>query len=120
MKRAARIALFALLLAALPLRGFGGVLLGLCEDHHGGGVASEAHVHERADGRSNGSGDGDHAAPVASICSLCASCCAGAVLAPDTIRDVSFRAPSNTRIPFFDLLVSGFVPEQPDRPPLPL
>lgn len=120
MKRTARIALFALLLAALPLRGYGGVLMSLCEGHHGGGTASEAHVHEHADGHPDGSGDSEHSSPTASICSLCASCCAGAVLAPDTIHGVSFQAPLNTPIPFLDRLVSGFVPEQLDRPPLPL
>ena len=119
-KRTARIALLALLLVALPLRGYGGVLMDLCEAHHGGGIASEAHVHENADGHSHSSGDGDHASPAASICSLCASCCAGAVLAPEMIRGVAFQTPSNIRIPFLNRLVSGFVPEQLDRPPLSL
>lgn len=119
-KRAARIILFALLLAALPLRGYGGELLSLCESHHGGGAATEEQAHEHLDGVVHGSGDTDHASP--SICSLCASCCAGAGagLAPDAIHGVSFQAPLNFRIPFHDRLVSGFVPEQLDRPPLAL
>ena len=123
MKHTARIVLLALLLAALPLRGYAGVLMALCESHHGGAVAAEAPAHEHGDSHHHDAGvdasDGglSHAA---SVCSICASCCAGAGLAPDTSYGVAFQAPDSNRIPFFGRQVSGFVPDHLDRPPLPL
>ena len=125
MKHTARIVLLALLLAALPLRGYAGVLMVLCESHHGGAVAAEAQAHEHGDshhhdagaGASGGAGGTSHAA---SVCSICASCCAGAGLAPDTNYGVAFQAPDSNRIPFFGRQVSDFVARHLDRPPLPL
>ena len=119
-KRAARIALFALLLAALPLRGYAGVLMSLCEAQHGGAAASGEHAHELGDDHHHDSGDGDSASHAASVCSLCASCCAGAGIAPEAARGTVFQAPVSDRIPFLDRRVSGFVPEHLDRPPLAL
>ena len=125
MKHTARIALLALLLAALPLRGYAGVLMALCESHHGGAAVTEAQAHEHGDshqhdvgaGAADGAGGPSHAA---SVCSICASCCAGASLAPDANHGIAFQAPDSNRIPFFGRQVSGFVPDHLDRPPLPL
>jgi hypothetical protein len=119
MRRTAKTLIFVLLLAALPLRGYAGVLMALCEGHHGGAAAVQEHAHEHGDSHPHGSDDGagspSHAA---SVCSICASCCANASLAPDAPHVAAFRAPGSDRIPFFDRRASGFVPEHFDRPPL--
>src|SRR5687767_2721985 len=116
MKYAARIALLALLLAALPLRGYAGVLMALCEGQHGGATA-EAHAHEHGedhhDHTADTSGGSTHAA---STCSFCASCCAGAGVAPDVPRIAVFQSPGSDRIAFSDRCPSGFIPEHLDRP----
>ncbi len=119
MTRLARFLLFALLLAALPLRGYAGVLSSLCESHHGGGAVHETHVHEHGESHDQDAGDSrDGPSHTASVCGMCASCCAGAVLAPETYRGISLQPPAAHRIPFFGRQVSGFVPEHLDRPPL--
>jgi hypothetical protein len=121
MKRVARFLLLVLLLAAMPLRGYGGELMALCEAHHGGAGTAQDHVHEHDDSQLHDSGDGGSApAHTASVCSICASCCAGASLAPDAPRLAVFQAPGSYRIAYFDCRVSGFVPEHLDRPPLAL
>ena len=125
MKHAARIALLAMMLAALPLRGYAGVLMALCDSHHGGVAVAEEHAHEHGDSHhhdagantAEGAGGASHAA---SVCSICASCCTSAGLAPDTSVGVAFQSPDSNRIPFFGRQVSGFVPRHLDRPPLPL
>ena len=121
MRRAVKALILVLLLAALPLRGYAGVLMALCESGHGGAPVAEEHVHEHGDSRhhdaAGGAGSPSHAA---SVCSVCASCCASAGLAPETNQGVVFQAPDTDRIPFFGHQVSGFVPDHLDRPPLPL
>jgi len=123
-KHAARIALLAVLLAALPLRGYAGVLMALCEGQHGGSAAvnEHAHEHERADNHhhessDDGAGTSTHAA---SVCSVCASCCASAGLAAPSVQGVVIQPPGTSRISSLDPQVSGFVPEHLDRPPLAL
>ncbi len=120
MKSIVRALLFALLVAALPLRGYAGVLMALCEGNHGGAGASHEHSHEQDDSHhheapSGDSGDSSHAA---SICSVCASCCASAGLAAPSSLGVVLQPPVTTRIPFLVRQVSGFVPDHLDRPPL--
>ncbi len=120
MKHAARIALLAMLLAALPLRGYAGVLMALCEGQHGGTGTSHEQAHEHDDGHqhqapSGDSGDSSHAA---SMCSVCASCCASAGLAAPSILGVVFQHPGTPPIPFLVRQVSGFVSDHLDRPPL--
>ena len=117
MKRLSRLLMLVLLLAALPLRGYAGELMALCEAHHGGVAASQEHVHEHGGSYHDDSGDGS-AEPAASVCSICASCCAGASLAPDANASVAFPVPGINRISYFDRRASGFVPEHFDRPPL--
>jgi len=115
-----RTLLFALLVAALPLRGYAGVLMALCEGHHGGVAAAHEHVHEHDDEHhheTHGSG-GENPAHAASACSVCASCCAGAGLAAQLIQGVEFQPPGSLRIPFLDHRFSVFVAEHLDRPPL--
>jgi hypothetical protein len=118
MKRAARIVLLAMLLAAVPLRGYAGVLMALCESHHGGAALAEGHAHERGDSQHHDTDEGDGGpSHAASVCSICASCCAGAGLAPAASHGIAFQAPDSDRIPFLNRQVSGFVPEHLDRPP---
>ena len=125
MKHTARIVLLALLLAALPLRGYAGVLMALCESHHGGIAAVEGQAQEhgdsyRHDAAPNAGDENGGSSHAASVCSICASCCASASLASDTNYGVAFQAPDSNRIPFFGRQVSGLVPDHLDRPPLPL
>ena len=120
MKSVLRALLFVLLVAALPLRGYAGVLMALCEGHHGGADAAHEHVHEHDNGHhheADDSGDGNPS-QAASVCSVCSSCCAGAGLATQLIPGVEFQSPGSFRIPFFDHRFSVFVPEHLDRPPL--
>jgi len=118
-KSVLRTLLFVLLVAALPLRGYAGVLMALCEGHHGGAAAHE-HVHEHEESHHHETDDGDagNAAHAASACSVCASCCAGAGLAAQLTQEVVFQSPGTFRIPFLDHRFSVFVPEHLDRPPL--
>lgn len=110
-----------MLFAALPMRGYAGVLMALCESHHGGAAVAEEHMHEHGDGHHHDSDEGaDGASHAASVCSICASCCASASLGPEMSHGIAFQMPDALRIPFFDSQVSGFVPEHLDRPPLAL
>ncbi len=121
MRHAVRIALFALLLAALPLRGYAGVLMALCEGQHGGtGTSQEQHAHEHDDSHHHEAPGGDSGNPshAASLCSVCASCCASAGLAAPSSLGVVFQPPGTTRITILVRQISGFVPEHLDRPPL--
>ena len=121
MRRLAKVLIVLLVLAALPLRGYAGAVAALCDAHHGGAPATHAHSHADDASHDHGSDDGGgNATRAASVCSLCASCCVNASLAPDAPQLPAFQATGADRIPFFDRQVPGFVPEQPDRPPLPL
>ncbi|MFY9315926.1 MAG: hypothetical protein WAO95_10245 [Burkholderiales bacterium] len=120
MKRIVRVVLLVMLFAALPLRGYPAALMALCGGFHDGGTAAAEHVRESGDEHrhepsDNGGGILTHAA---SVCSVCASCCASAGLAPRLIQGVMFQPPGAFRIPFLDYRFSGFVPESLDRPPL--
>lgn len=119
MKRTCRIVLLALLFAALPMRGYAGVLMSLCETQHGGAPTAQEHVHDHGDSHHDDTGaGGGNSTHAASMCSVCASCCAGAGLAPDAPRAAQFQSPGSDRISFSDRCPSGFVPEHLDRPPL--
>jgi hypothetical protein len=121
-KHAARIALLVVLLAALPLRGYAGVLMALCEGHHGGAAAVQEPAHEHGESHHHASSDDGSGIPThaASVCSVCASCCAGAGLAAPSVQGVVIQPPGTSRISSLDRQVSVFVPEHPDRPPLAL
>jgi hypothetical protein len=121
-KHTVRIALLALLLAALPLRGYAGVLMAICEGHHGGYAAVQEHAHEPGDSHHHESLDEGTGTPAhaASVCSVCASCCAGAGLAAPSLQGVVIQPPGTSRILSLDRQVSGFVPEHLERPPLAL
>jgi len=108
-----------MLLAALPLRGYAGVLTALCESHHAGAAAAQDLVHEHGGGHHDDSADGGGKTEnAASVCSICASCCAGAALAAQSIQGVVIQPPGTHRILFLPRQDSGFVPEHLDRPPL--
>jgi hypothetical protein len=118
-KHACRIVLLALLFVALPMRGYAGVMMSLCEAQHGGAATTHEHVHDHGDSHHDDTGaGGGNSTHAASMCSVCASCCAGAGLAPDSPRVAEFQSPGSDRIGFFDRRPSGFVPEHLDRPPL--
>jgi hypothetical protein len=120
-KQIARIVLMVMLLAALPLRGYAGVLVAQCEGHHGGAAAAQEHAHEDGDDHHHDSGEDSGGAPhAASVCSVCASCSAGAGLAAPSIQDVVVPLPGASRISFLDRHLPGFVPEHLERPPLSL
>lgn len=122
MKHAVRIALLAVLLAALPLRGYAGVLMALCEGHHGGAAAVQAHANEHGDSHHHEASDDGAGTPAhaASVCSVCASCCASAGLAAPSIQGAVIQLPGTCRISSLDRQVSSFVSEHLERPPLAL
>ncbi|MEO8144639.1 MAG: hypothetical protein ABI654_10530 [Betaproteobacteria bacterium] len=125
MKTVLRTLLLALLLAALPLRGYASVLMVLCDSHHGGVAAVEGQAQERGDSHHhdadpNAGEETSGPSHAASVCSACATCCASASIAPDANIGVVFQSPASSRIPFFGRQVPGFVPGHLDRPPLSL
>lgn len=121
MKRTCRILLFAFLLAALPLRGYAGMVMALCESQHGGAAVAETHMHEYGDSHradsDQGAGGPTHSA---SVCGVCASCCASAGLAVPSIQGVVIQTLGTSRVSSLDRQFAGFVPEHPERPPLAL
>jgi hypothetical protein len=126
-KRLVRLVLLAYLLAALPLRGYAGVVMTLCEGHHGGAAAAiEAehaeHAHDHGDSHSHTAAGENSNSPAhaASVCSACASCSLSAGLAVTTNTGLAVAPPGTSRIPFLDCQVAGFVPEHLERPPLAL
>lgn len=118
MTRISRILIFALLLAALPLRGFAGDLMVLCGEQHGGSAAVQGHAQDDGGGHDGHGDHGDVPAQTASVCSVCASCCAGAGLVPDAPAVGLPPAATSDRIAFLPRRFSGIVPEHLDRPPL--
>ena len=119
MIRSCRIVLLALLFAALPMRGYAGVLMSLCEGHHGSTPAAQEHAHEHGDSHHDDTADsGGVQTHAASMCSVCATCSTGGSLAPDAPRAAVGQASESERITFFDRSSSVFVPEHLDRPPL--
>lgn len=117
MRRVARFLIVLLLLAGLPLRGYAAVAAALCEAHHGGAPVAHAAEHDHGSAHEHETNDGDRH-PIASVCSICASCSVGATLAPDSVRPVATSAAGADRIPFFSKQASGHVPRGLDRPPL--
>jgi len=116
MKPVLRVLLVALLVAALPLRGTAGVLMPFCDTQHGGAEAAHEHGDDHSHEADENAGDPTH---TASVCSLCASCCAGAGLANVAFAfPAAFGVPGTCRIPFLACAASGHVPGHPDRPPL--
>ena len=122
MRRLAKILIVLLVLAVLPLRGYAGAVMALCEAHHGGASAAHEHAHAHGDTHDHGTRDGgaENTSHTASVCSLCTSCCVSASLAPDSAHSIAFVHSGVGRISFVDRRFSGFVPDNPDRPPLPL
>ncbi len=124
MKRLVRLVLLACLLVALPLRGYAGVAMSLCEGHHGGAAAAEhvEHAHDHGDDPRHEALAGEAGNPghAASVCSVCASCSLGAGLAVTSHFSLAVAPPGTLRIPFVVRQVSGFVPEHLERPPLAL
>ena len=122
MSRLAKALILFLVFAALPLRGYAGVVMALCESHHGNGAAAAQDAHHGASGHGEAAagndghhGDGDLNA---SICSLCSACSLGATLAPDSPQQIGISPAGTFRVPFLHRRVASHTPENPDRPPL--
>ena len=116
-------------LVALPLRGMAAVAMMHCGQGNERGAASQsAHGggHDHGDhaalhGHEPGSHEdssGHSSSPVAAACSACAACCIGGAVAPSAWQSLSFAPIGAGRIPFAEQRFTGFVPAQPDRPPL--
>ena len=107
------------LFAALPLRGYAGVMVAHCDAHQGGDQAAHQSVHEHGSEHGHGSQDGEaDQSAFASVCSLCAACSVAAPLVSDSPRPVAFAPQGASRIPFLERHAPGFSPDHPDRPPL--
>lgn len=115
-------------LVALPLRGMAAVAMWHCAqdqrdamsvsvDEHAGhrGAHADGSGHDSA---SHEAPDGHPATHAASACSACAACCAGAAVVPAALTSFSFAPIGASRIPYAEQRFTGFVPAQPDRPPL--
>jgi hypothetical protein len=122
----ARILLIALMLAAVPLRGYAGTLMLFCGSHESAASPAAGHAHEHDgeahvhadDAASPHSHEGDDHSPHAtSACSVCASCCTGAILVSDAVERAPGGAPDAAAIPFLAHPVPDFIPGQLDRPP---
>lgn len=117
--RVCRIVLLTLLFVALPMRGYAGVLMSLCETQHGGASTAQEHVHDHGDSHHDDTGTGGgNSTHSASMCSVCASCCAGAGLAPAAPHMAVLDSPESDRIASFYRRTSGYLPDHLDRPPL--
>lgn len=121
-KRAAKLLLLVLALAALPLRGIAGLAMVFCDSHHGAGVATQdAHhgthggeAHDGAEPKHHDTGGGGPA----SVCSLCAACCVGSSAAPDGGNILGAMPQPALRIPFHGDPIAAVFSKQLDRPPL--
>jgi len=118
--RLAKILIVVLALAALPLRGYAAIAIGMCEQHHGVPVASQGSQHEAAAHEAHGQpaqGE-DGTSPLAPACNLCSGCCVGSPVAPDDPRPVAAAPATAHRIPFLDQPFAGVVADPLDPPPL--
>jgi hypothetical protein len=125
MRSVARIVLFVLLVAALPLRGLAAAAFMQCEMHHGAGAllgAQEVLDHGAGHDRALPAAgeNGDLPPPASSACNLCAGCCVGSPVAPDFARAFAVAEQSLDRTPFAVIHGPGHVPGRLDRPPLAL
>ena len=110
-----------LLLFALPFQGYAATTMLGCGPNHPQGSATAipegspgdaaAHVHSN-----DAAADHSHADPVASKCSVCASCCIGVAL---LTAPLSFAALPPVIAPATLLSIGevGFLTDGPDRPP---
>jgi len=130
----ARFLIGFLLALTIPLQGLAAATAGMCMalGHHGGEAApamdhdhAGAH-HAGGDAHAHGGGDqpSDHSsAPQESSgnahCPPCSSCCAAAAIAPAVNVQLPHALPSE---PFLagQHSIAGFLPDELDRPPLPL
>lgn len=119
MRKALKTLILLLIVAALPLRGYATVAAELCAAHHGGVQAVHAVEHDDGSAHEQGQHDGDHHS-MASVCGLCATCMAGATLAPNSARPIAALPGVADRIPFFGARKPGYVPDRLNRPPLAL
>lgn len=130
----ARFLIGAALALAIPLQGLAAATAGMCMalGHHGGEAApamDHGHAGDHpAGGDSHAKGGNGHPADHSSApqetsgnahCPPCSSCCAAAAIAP------AVKAGSPDASPFEAILarqtaIAGFLPDELDRPPLPL
>jgi hypothetical protein len=120
--------LVALVLAlAIPLQGAASVTAGICmatghhdagapaSHDHGADATSHDHGVDAADHHSAPHDDGSEAAH----CAPCVACCAAASIAPAAQVFLPEDSPA-AAIAALPYLHPGFLPEELDRPPLPL
>jgi hypothetical protein len=131
MNRLARALILFLVFAALPLRGYAGVVMALCDAHHGGGAAQAgqdghhgaghgSHDHGTLAAGAHGDAQDEGSDAFATVCSLCSACSLGATLAPDSLRQLGVPPAGAARVPFLHRRVASHTPDNPDRPPLAL
>ena len=133
MFRALRLIAFALLVAALPLRGYAAGAMLFCGGAHGlpaaaahghpaqaASLAQDAHAdHDAMDHHAM---HADHATPAADTsdtggCGVCGDCCAGVAGTP-AMPMLTDLAPSASPIPFAAPLYRGADLAHAERPPL--
>jgi hypothetical protein len=129
MSQAFRIILIALLVLALPLRGYAATAMQTCQLSHHGQTASVAphhsHDHGGQAGHSAHGAQHDHkhdgadgsGAPSHETCSACGACCLGASAAPPFVPALMFTSRSSP-IPFLAWTFSSVVLDNAERPPL--
>lgn len=125
----ARLLIAFLLVLAIPAQGLAAASGGICMamGHHGFmGDAPAAHDHD--DGHDHGAA---HSSPDShkqeskdghagkAHCPPCASCCAAAVISPAVHLTLPEESPSQA-FPGGQSSITGFLPDELDRPPLPL
>ena len=129
LSRSIRIALIALLLAALPLRTWAASAMLFCADgpsapaaHAQHGASSEHAGHDMAGGHAMHDADGTTAATDGAMdtghgCSVCGACCTGVATGP-TFATWSAHPPATISIPFSPPRYAGVDLARDKRPPV--
>lgn len=130
MMRALRLIAFALLVAALPVRGYAAGAMLFCGGAHGMAASptaqhpdAHASAHDAHASHDAAAAHASHADPAAADasdpggCGVCGDCCAGVAGSP-VLPTVTAMAPSNGPIPFAPPLYRGADLVHAERPPL--
>lgn len=112
-----------LMLLALPLQGYAAASMALCKS--GMPAQPPAHVHDagaaghHAHAPVQAQAAGEHCASPSDMskCSTCATCCAGAIMAP-AVHQLALARPAGSQpIPYVSMHVTSHVPCALERPP---